>query len=164
MTAPVHHLPTSLARPGRSDEVVGSDGLILAVSQPTRSTLVVRVIGEVDLATADRWARTLDRSISAVADEIRHRGHATGARGRVVCDLDGVTLLAAAGLRVLVEATDRAAAEGVALVVRTTEGPARRTLRRTGVDVHVAVHEDLATALDLDGPPEVVPPPVARPA
>jgi hypothetical protein len=72
--------------------------------------------------------------------------------------------LAAAGLQVLVGATDRAAAEGVALVVRTTEGAARRALRRTGVDAHVAVHEDLATAPDLDGPPAAVPPPVARTA
>lgn len=167
MPAPVHHLPTSTARRASREQVVMSDGVGVAVSQPTRTTVLVRMCGEIDYSTVERCTRTLHRSVRAVADETRHRGRPTDgtveAGGRVVCDLEGVTFLAAAGLRMLVETADRAAADGVVLAVRVSDGPARRLLRRTGVEEYLDVHDDLASALDPEGHPAVVPP-LPRPA
>lgn len=82
----------------------------------------VRVIlaGELDLATAPEADRRL-REAQAEAP-------------RVVLDLDGLTFIDATGLRVLLDASDRATSSGGDLLVRRIRAGVRRLLELTGTE------------------------------
>jgi anti-sigma B factor antagonist len=90
------------------------------VSAAADGGVVVRVVGELDLATAP---------------EVQHRlaGLALAAERRVVLDVQDVTFLSAAGVRVLLDAHDRVAAHGGRLVLRSPSRLVQRVLQAAGV-------------------------------
>lgn len=111
-----------------------SGRLVVAPVQPRRTEMVVRVQGEVDLATAPRLEAVLEQAVVAMAAEDRVDASPQGAVPRVVCDLDGVTFLCAAGLTVLQRVTALAASRHVDWVVLARTRPARRVVELTGMD------------------------------
>jgi anti-anti-sigma factor len=92
---------------------------------------VVTAIGEVDLLTAPRLRRALDRAREPVT----------------VVDLAGVTFLAAAGLAVLLAANDDAVEHGRRFAVVGAAGTARRSLEVSGVAAVVPSYATLANAV-----------------
>jgi anti-anti-sigma factor len=94
------------------------DGARVAVERLRPGTTVVRLSGEIDLATADAVARTLLDVVAA------SHGH------RILVELDEVRFLGACGLEVLRAAAERAAHLDAELrVVLDDAAPAARTLR-----------------------------------
>ena len=92
---------------------------------------VLRVVGAIDLATAPQLRAAVDAAIQAAT------------RGLVI-DLTGVDFLASAGMSVLVEAKQRLADKGFAVVA---DGPATaRPLKLTGLDEPLALRATLAEA------------------
>jgi anti-anti-sigma factor len=116
-------------------------GLVVAPVQPRRGQIVVRVQGEVDLATAPRLQAVLEQAIIAVATEgsVDGLSERDGAAAGVVCDLDAVTLLSAAGLAVLQQITALAAAHHVHWLVLASARRVRRVVELTGLDQVVPV-------------------------
>ncbi|WP_433788287.1 STAS domain-containing protein [Actinomycetospora sp. CA-101289] len=121
------------ARHTRAD---AAGGLIVAPVQPRRGEIIVRAHGEVDLATTSRLQAVLEQAVTAVASE--SRVDASQRRGaappRVVCDLDAVTFLSAAGLTVLLRITELAAAHGVGWMVIASCRPVCRVVELTNLD------------------------------
>jgi anti-sigma B factor antagonist len=117
---------------GMSDEPFPADSQLRARRTPYRDDLyVVTVEGEVDMGTAPQLAKALDGEIPPV----------------LVADLTGVTFLSAAGLRVLVDAAERAHSQRrcLGLVAR---GPlALRVLRTSGVAGSIPTFESLSDAV-----------------
>jgi anti-anti-sigma factor len=91
--------------------------LIIRVRTAPIPTLVT-VAGEVDLLTAPQ-----------LRDQVR-----TLPDGDVVLDISGVRLLAAAGLRVLLDLHDRRARAGAQVVLAAARPSVHRVLRVTGVE------------------------------
>ena len=123
------------------------DGLTVAVSQPREATVVVRVLGELDLLSAPRCSRILAGAVRTVAPAARPADDGAP-QARVVCDVDGVDFVAASGLGMLVSAADDAAAVGVDLVVVASSRPVLRPLAVTGLDRHLTVVARLDDAVD----------------
>jgi anti-sigma B factor antagonist len=98
---------------------------------------VVTVTGAIDLATAPQLRSRLD----AVPD-----------RGTVV-DLAGVTLLAAAGVTVLLGLQDRLARAGAQLVLLGVPPHVRRVLDATGLDTVLTMTLVIAEAVELAASP-----------
>ena len=94
---------------------------------------VVRVSGELDLATAAK----LENSLSELAP------HADP----VVMDLSECTFLDSAGTRVLLAAARGLAGEARSLRVVTTDPRILRVLEITAVDTMIAVHPSVEAAL-----------------
>jgi anti-anti-sigma factor len=121
--------------------------LTVAPTQPRRGLVLVRVLGEVDMLTADRLADVLDGALATVAaDRDAGAGATAGEEPAVVCDLAGVTFFGASGLDVFAAAQRTAVARQVRLVVvaahRTVVRPFRLTAldrRLTVVDTHPAL-------------------------
>jgi len=83
--------------------------------------VVLRVVGEVDLATVGRLREHLYKQVPGV--------------GRVVIlDCTGVSFLAACGIGLLIETADRARAEGMALWLVANSRVVLRALEVTGAD------------------------------
>ncbi|GAA3463530.1 STAS domain-containing protein [Saccharothrix longispora] len=95
---------------------------------------VVRVTGEIDLATGDLvWSELLlwlDDAGSAL-----------------VADLTGVTFMAAAGVHLLLDVAHNAGHRGVRFVLVAGDNTALSTLYLTGVDSAIPVHPDLDHAI-----------------
>ncbi len=89
-----------------------------ATYEATASRVVVRVGGELDLATAPQLAELLTR-----VEWDRP----------VVVDLTGVTFIDSSGIRVLCGAAAQAARRGVAFQAVEASGPVARTLQVAGV-------------------------------
>jgi anti-anti-sigma factor len=110
-------------------------GLTVAPTQPRRGLVLVRVLGEVDMLTADRLADVLDGALAAVA---AHRdtgtGTTTGETPSVVCDLGGVTFFGASGLDVFATAQQTAVTRGVRLVVVAEHRTVVRPFSLTALD------------------------------
>ena len=102
--------------------------------------VVVVATGEVDEMTVDRLAAALDAAFDADA-------------GPVIVDLRQVTLLAATGLDVLVQAQRRAAREREPLrLVVDSQRPVVRPLEVTGLDDVLSLYYDIEEALASGAP------------
>lgn len=112
--------------------------LTVAVSRPQPDVSLLRVAGELDIATAP-----------LLADHLRGCAGA----GVLVLDLSEVTLLAASGVALIVDAHHAAGAHGrLHLIGVTGNRPVARVLDLTGVLGLLDVHDDLPGLLaHLDG-------------
>ena len=91
---------------------------------------VLRIFGELDLATASRFEEAVASAAPAT---------------HIVIDLSGCTFLDSAGMRSLVNASRDAPESRVDLV--TTDPGILRVLEITGVDTVLAVHPSVEAAL-----------------
>lgn len=107
------------------------DTLVVHRRRPEPGLAVVTVLGEIDLFTAPRLRRALARAREPTT----------------LVDLAGVTFLAAAGLTVLVAASDEAREHGRQFGVVGAAGTARRTLEVSGVAEVVPSYPTLADVL-----------------
>ncbi|MCG8916594.1 STAS domain-containing protein [Actinokineospora sp. PR83] len=97
--------------------------------------VVVRVSGEIDMATAPVLAEALDRAFTG------------GDRARVVVDLTGVSFFASSGLALLARTSARARDTGTDVVVVVAPGGAtERSITVTSMDRSVRVVHDLTEA------------------
>jgi anti-anti-sigma factor len=105
--------------------------LRVASTRPRPGVAVVRVSGEIDLVDACRLDHVLQAAVvdAATSGRLDPRG-----RPRVVCDLDGVEFLGAAGLGVLANAVVTARAHTVELVCFTVRRSVRQVIRLTALD------------------------------
>jgi anti-anti-sigma factor len=94
--------------------------------------VVVRITGELDLATSPRLGEAL-------------AARAPGAR--LVIDLSGCTFLDSSGVRVLSTTATAAAEHGGRLELVVVDPAIARVLAITGVDTMIDVHTSLETAL-----------------
>lgn len=94
---------------------------VTALPSCEEGVLVLRVVGEVDLATVGRLREYLYEYVS-------------GAHQGVVLDCTEVSFLAVCGIDLLVEIVDRAHAEGVALRLVAQSRVVQRALEVTEVD------------------------------
>jgi anti-sigma B factor antagonist/stage II sporulation protein AA (anti-sigma F factor antagonist) len=118
----------------------------LTLHHPQPGRALVRVHGEVDLGTVDDF-----RAVMIMA---RREPVPDGLPGRhVVCDLSGVTFLAAVGVGAVAEAGAAARRGGTHLHLVAPPGPARRVLELCGLDRELPIAARLADVLD-QGPPE----------
>ena len=109
--------------------------LTVTVSRPQPNVCLLRVAGELDIATAPLLA-----------------GHLRGSAGTAPCvlvlDLSEVTLLAASGVALLVDAHRAGAGRGRLHLVGVTDNrPVARVLDLTGVLALLEVHDDLTDVL-----------------
>jgi anti-sigma B factor antagonist len=102
------------------------------------ATAVVRVSGELDIATVPALADVL-RGLEQPCD-------------RVVVDLSGLTFIDSTGLTLAVTEHHRAANDGFELVLAGATENVLKVLRLTGLDVTMPMAPDLASALG-DGHP-----------
>ena len=115
----------------------GSSGpsLRLVTEWPRPDVCLVRLVGELDSSTAPH---TLDHLCTQTA----------GRPASLVLDLAAVELLAAAGVSLLITARrNEHDVHGRLHVVAPAGGAALRTLRLTGVDAVLGVHDSVADAL-----------------
>lgn len=95
---------------------------------------LVRVTGEVDVATAPRLR---ERLIGVISD----------GQPRVVLDLDGVDFLDSTGLGVIVSALKRTRSHGGDLRVVSTRPSVRQLFALTGLDLAMPVVDSAAEAV-----------------
>ena len=88
--------------------------------------VVVRLQGELDMATAPQLRRVLDAALDARPAEL-------------AVDLQDLTFADSTGIRVLLEASRRAQDAGCSLVLRSPRRSVRKALRLTGMDQLVDV-------------------------
>ena len=108
------------------------DEFAVTVETPQEGTLLVRVTGDLDLATSPRVGDAL--SSAPVA---RH----------VVIDLTGCTFVDSSGVRVLVPAARDAPESGRGVSLVAPDSGIRRVLEISGVDTLVPVHSSVDDAL-----------------
>ncbi|MDZ7918263.1 MAG: STAS domain-containing protein [Rhodococcus sp. (in: high G+C Gram-positive bacteria)] len=112
------------------NELLGID----ITSEVRDAAIVLRVKGEVDLATASDLAHRIERAVRA-------------SPVAVIVDLSGVTFLASVGMTVLISARRRADCSTSLVVVAsgpTTEGP----MHMVGLDAAIPIFTDVGSALD----------------
>ena len=114
----------------------------------------MRVHGDVDVATAPRLQAILAQAVTAVATESRVDAseQRDSAPPRVVCDLDAVTFLSAAGLTTLQRITGLAAAHRVGWMVMASCRPVRRAVEITNLDQLVPLRPADRTCSPPTGP------------
>jgi anti-sigma B factor antagonist len=105
--------------------------LRIASTRPRPGVAVVRVSGEIDLVDAGRLDHLLQ---TAVVDAAATGRLDPAEHPRVVCDLDGVEFLGAAGLGVLASAVVVARTHAVELVCFTVRRSVRQVIRLTALD------------------------------
>jgi len=110
---------TALAGPGSAPKKWLT---VTALPRSEQGVLVLRVVGEVDLATVGRLRECLHKYVLGAH------------QGAVVLDCTGVSFLASCGVGLLVEIADQARAEGVVLRLVTQSRVVLRALKVTGVD------------------------------
>ena len=92
-----------------------------ARSDAVDDTAVIRLQGDLDLATAPRVGQSLASALDA--------------RPAVLAlDLEELTFLDSTGIRVLIAAHRRAEGQGSRFILRSPQPPVLRTLKLTGVD------------------------------
>jgi anti-sigma B factor antagonist len=101
--------------------------------QRSAGTAVVRVVGELDIATAPAVADALSR-LEAPCD-------------RVVLDLSGLTFIDSTGLRLAIAEHGRAVADGFDFALAGATGRVLNVLRLTGLDVTLPMAPDVTAAL-----------------
>ncbi len=124
------------------NDSIRSEGVLpltVAVSRPQPDVHLLRVAGELDIATAP-----------LLADHLREHADTAGV---LVLDLSDVTLLAASGVALIVDAHRDIGARGrLHLIGVTGNRPVARVLDLTGVLGLLDVHDDLPGLLaHLDG-------------
>jgi anti-anti-sigma factor len=87
---------------------------------------IVRLSGELDIATADELRDALELI-------------ELGENERLVIDLSAVGFMDSSGLRILIAAQREATADGYRLTVVTGDSPAKRVLELTRMDAHIEV-------------------------
>jgi anti-sigma B factor antagonist len=97
------------------------------------TTAIVRLAGELDLATAPELAEVLHGL--------------DGACQRIILDLTGLEFIDSTGLRLAVTEHGRAGAEGFEFVIAGAAGPVLKVLRLTGLDVTLPLAPDVASVL-----------------
>ena len=122
------------------DDFTSSHGLLplrCTASRPRPQVCVAHLSGELDMATAPLLAEYLREQTAARPTEL-------------VLDLGGVTLLAAAGLALIVKALNNDSGIHGRLHLAGVAGnrPVERVLRLTGLTSILDVHDDLQTLLD----------------
>lgn len=101
---------------------------------PRGAVAVVKVMGEIDLRTADQLKTGLLRVVES--------GY-----GRVVVDFEGVRFCDATGLGALVAAHNRLVAAGGGLRLARVRPAQRRIFHITGLDRLFALHESIEEAV-----------------
>ncbi|EWC59229.1 Anti-sigma F factor antagonist (spoIIAA-2) [Actinokineospora spheciospongiae] len=108
---------------------------VTATVERGEGRVVVRVSGEVDMATAPVLAEALDRAFTG------------GDPARVVVDLTGVSFFASSGLALLAQTSARARdTDTDVVVVVAPGGPTERAITVTSMDRSIRVVHDLAGA------------------
>jgi anti-sigma B factor antagonist len=107
---------------------------VTALSSSVERVLVLRLVGEVDLATVGRLREQLHHHVPSA-----HRG--------VVLDCTGVSFLTACGIGLLVETAERARAEGMALRLVAQSRLVQRALKVTWADQLVSRASTVAEAV-----------------
>jgi anti-anti-sigma factor len=110
------------------------DRFAVSVGDTGRGRFVVTVRGELDLATADRLWSELEPLLSADAV--------------VVLDGTEITFLDSSGLRVLLQAGNRAAADGGAFRLVAPQPAVQRVLELAGAGDHLHTRDSVPAALD----------------
>ncbi|MHB8328786.1 MAG: STAS domain-containing protein [Acidimicrobiales bacterium] len=100
-----------------------------------RGSVVVSVVGEVDIATTTQLSEALCEALRS------------GAK-RLVCDLSEVGFLDASGLRALLVSRRRALECDAVLDLVCPQALPRRVIGLTGVDTVVPCHDSVAEAVD----------------
>jgi anti-sigma B factor antagonist len=116
-------------------------GLTVAPTQPRRGLVLVRVLGEIDMLTAQHLHDVLDGAVATVAGDRDGDATAPDETPSVVCDLDGVTFLGASGLDVFAAAHANAVAQDVHLVLVAAHHTVVRPLNVTTLDRRIDVTE-----------------------
>jgi anti-anti-sigma factor len=109
------------------------DRFAVSIGDSGRGRFVVTVRGEVDLATADRLWTELEPLLSAEAV--------------VVLDGTEITFLDSSGLRVLLQAGNRAAADGAAFRLVAPQPAVQRVLELAGTAEYLQTRESVPAAL-----------------
>jgi anti-sigma B factor antagonist len=122
------------------DDFTRSDGLLplrCTASRPRPQVCVAHLSGELDMGTAPLIAEYLREQTATRPTDL-------------VLDLGGVTLLAAAGLALIVQAlhNDNGIHGRLHLTGVTGNRPVERVLRLTGLTSVLDVHDNLQTLLD----------------
>lgn len=92
-----------------------------ASADSAEGAIVVRLQGELDLATAPALVRALDTALDAKPSVL-------------ALDLSELTFLDSTGIRVLITACRRAGSQGCTFELRSPQRPVLKALRLTGVD------------------------------
>lgn len=110
------------------------DRFDVSVGDSGQDRYVVTVRGELDLATADRLWTELEPLLEPKAV--------------VVLDGTGITFLDSSGLRVLLQAGNRASAGGAAFRLVAPQPAVQRVLELAGTGSHLQTRETVPAALD----------------
>ncbi len=97
------------------------------------TTAIVRLAGELDLATAPELAEVL-------------QGLEPSCK-RIILDLTGLEFIDSTGLRLAVTEHGRASADGFEFVIAGAAGAVLKVLRLTGLDVTLPLAPDVASVL-----------------
>jgi anti-anti-sigma factor len=97
------------------------------------TTAIVRLSGELDLATAPELTEVLHGL--------------DGGYQRIILDLTGLEFIDSTGLRLAVTEHGRASAEGFEFVIAGAAGAVLKVLRLTGLDVTLPLAPDVASIL-----------------
>jgi anti-sigma B factor antagonist len=112
-------------RIGQPDGIGGASTLLRtgfhSVSDSLGDTIMIRLQGELDMASAPGLGGALDTALDAKPSVL-------------VLDLTELTFLDSTGIRVLITACRRAGAEGASFILRSPRRSVLKALRLTGVD------------------------------
>ena len=117
-----------------ADQEAAEAPLRVAVDRPSPDAAVVRPVGDVDSASAGELRAAAEQAVDGGARDI-------------VLDLAGVAFMGSAGLALLVEQRDAAAARGARLALAAVPRAVFRPLSLTGLLDVFEVHEDVDAAL-----------------
>ena len=99
-----------------------------AGSDSVDGTIVLRLRGELDMATAPGLSRDLDTALDALPPVL-------------VVDAEDLSFVDSTGLRVLITACRRAGSQGCRFVMRSPSRSVLKTLQLTGVDRLMAIEQ-----------------------
>jgi stage II sporulation protein AA (anti-sigma F factor antagonist) len=108
------------------EETADREGQFTVATSTNGARHELSLSGELDIATAGQLTAALDESAPTAGQEL-------------VIDLTSVGFMDSTGLRVLIEANNRAKAGSFELIVVTGDSPARRVLELTRMDEHMRV-------------------------
>jgi anti-sigma B factor antagonist len=122
-----------VTRMKRPDTTADKQLTVTVLPHSQEGVVVLRVVGEIDLATVGRLRDHMDKVL--------------GAYQVVIVDCTGVSFLAACGIGLLIEIVDRTRTEEMALWLVANGRVVLRALEVTGVDKQVPHASTVAQAL-----------------